>query len=293
MRLNFRFLRRFFEYMSDSAPIRDDVIGYVEGRLKPVKDIDIDESKLFDIKLLEEICRERIIEFSLSKNKNYEKGYCIDLGEKLKRQFEVCWRRDDFRSASEAIRGLMYPRIIKWKRDYDAIAKTLRTEKKDVHTIEGEKNLKEFLEWLKQKHGLGFELALEWHPDANNSDDGKVIEGKIYIYSKTFEEAEYTLAHEYLHHVLHVLFSKDLIDFIKSILISLTTEQKKKLKEMIEDYNGPDYKKRDKFIDELAKNLVADWHMHKQVTSLSIFSGTGVHSQTANPQRGSSPVHPL
>lgn len=281
---NYVFHSRIEGYNTSAEALKAGIRDCLDDSIKPeryINEDDYEKKNLTEVAVLEKINKGEIIKWKDS-TEDSKNDIPIEWDEKHIKEFDIWWDNHGFRNRSEACRAVMYCQIIEWKKKYDAEVKKFQIKEPDSAYVINGNNLNEFLDWLKQRFCQGPELVLEWHPDKDKSDDGEVIEGKIYIYSKTFEEAEYTLAHEYLHQVFHVLFTKPFWDYIKSNLTYNTSKQNNQLKELIENFEKRDYKIREKFIDELAKSLVSDWHSYKQVTSLLESSGTGEHSQTAS-----------
>ncbi len=251
MRVNLRFYSCFLGYKKDSEPVRADIIEYAEGRLKPERHID--ERNLTSVAVLEKIHGGKIIEWKNTIDENSKSDYCIDLGESIKKRFcERCFH-DGFRSTSAVVRGLIYPRIMNWKKKYDSEVKTdtpqIKEESlKSSYVTESEKKLTKGLENLVQYFDLGKGLIMNWQPQAENSNEGEVKDNTIKIHSLTYEEAKKTVPHEFIEKTMNELTSQFFVDAINSnrILNELFW------KEVIKEYNkGKIRKNREDFIEKI------------------------------------------
>lgn len=175
----------------------------------------------------------------------------IRLEENLLQRFDRLILQKGLKSRNRAIREIIYAQILEMKNKYEASVnaeKTITVEPKDL------KKLKQDLEDLKQTYGLGLELDVVWTPKVKSKKEAEVIGNKIYIYSLTYEEAEFWLEHEYHEYCQHVTSSKPLVDAMNLTLIFW--------KMVMEYFNNEGYKKREKYIETLLKNL-----KKKQATS--------------------------
>lgn len=94
-----------------------------------------------------------------------------------------------------------------------------------------EPRLREELENLKRKTGLGFGLSLIWAPDSLNPLSGEVKGSTVYIYNESERKALDTLQHEFLDYCVSEAIQP--YREVANILMKLLNESAYKRKEEI------------------------------------------------------------
>jgi hypothetical protein len=99
----------------------------------------------------------------------------------------------------------------------------------------GQSKLSEYLERLKRKLGMGYELTVKWLPERRIEVCGEVNGGCIYIYEVNEEKALETLKHEFLDYL--VSKSAEPYEKVANLLIKMVNDEaytrKEKLVEVL------------------------------------------------------------
>jgi len=103
----------------------------------------------------------------------------------------------------------------------------------------GQSKLSEYLERLKRKLGMGYELTVKWLPGRRIKVCGEVNGGCIYIYEVDEEKALETLKHEFLDY----LISKSIEPYEKVANL------------MIRMVNDEGYARKEKLVEALSQLL--------------------------------------
>jgi hypothetical protein len=233
---NYHFFSRVAGYSTISESVRAGVRQWIEGALE--LENDMREETLPTIASLKTIYGGELVR---SKGKGDAYKFEVHFDQDLLNKFDELRFKSGL-SRVKAINSIMFAQIKAWIKQYpiqreDAKDKTSTIESRDA----GEMKLRQKLAKLIEDYG--FRLEFEWIPKSEKND-GEVVADKIFIYSKTLEEAKETLCHEYIEYVLKTVFFS----------LPLATL----LNKAVEVSNQELYKMQEKIIEKIVKALMAE-----------------------------------